>query len=157
MDGYTVVTSDDEKVGHVVGEVGDNLIVERGHLIKSRHPLPRAFAHAIDDEQVVRTTVSKSVLEDAPKINADGSDLDETAVAQHYGLAGGEDSPETLGYGDVDPDDPAHGIEADRAASGMPTPEEERVRTRENLRSGGGQSGPASPGLLGSRNPDNDR
>jgi hypothetical protein len=157
MEGYTVVTSDDEKVGHVIGEVGDNLIVERGHVMKSRHPLPRAFAHAIDDEQVVRTTVSKSVLEDAPKVNADGSDLDALEVARHYGLAAGDASPETLGYGSVDPDDPAQGIEADRAASGMPTPEEERVRAREHLRSAGGETAPPSPGFLGSRNPDNER
>ena len=158
MQGYTVVTSDDEKVGHVVGEVGDNLIVEHGHIMKSRHPLPRAFAHVDDDEQIVRTTVSKSVLEDAPKISGDGSDLDATAVARHYGLAGGEADPETLGYGNVDPDDPARSIEADRAAAGMPTPEEERVRARESLRTGGGgESAPPSPGFLGSRNPDNDR
>jgi hypothetical protein len=157
MQGYTVVTSDDCKVGHVVGEVGDNLIVEHGTILKSRHPLPRAFAHVDEAERVVRTTVTKSVIEDAPKIHGDGSDLDALAVARHYGLAAGEVAPETLGYGDVDPDDPAYGVEADRAASGMPMPEQQRATAREHMRSGSGQSAPPSPGLLGSRNPENDR
>src|SRR6266550_1447051 len=131
MQGYTVVTSDDAKVGHVVGEVGENLIVEHGHLMKSRHPLPRAFAHADDEAQIVRTTVSKSILQDAPKVEADGSDLDEAEVARYYGLASGDPAPETLGDGALRPDDPARSIEVDREAAGMSAPEEARVATRE--------------------------
>jgi hypothetical protein len=155
MDGYTVVTSDDSKVGHVVGETGDYLIVEHGHILKSHRLLPRAFAHVDDDAQTVRTTVSKSVLEEAPKISADGSDLDDAEVARYYGLAGGESTPETQGYGEVTADDPARSVEADRAAAGMPTPEEERVAARANLE-GGEPVGPPSPGLLGDRTPDSD-
>lgn len=155
MQGYTVVTSDDAKVGHVVGEVGENLIVEHGHLMKSRRPLPRAFAQVIDDEQIVRTTVSKSILEDAPKVEADGSDLDEAEVARYYGLASGDPAPATQGEGELRPDDPARSIEADREAAGMPTPEEERVAARKNLE-GGEPVGPSSPGLLGDRTPDSE-
>lgn len=154
MKGYTVVTSDDAKVGHVVGEVGENLIVEHGHLMKSRRPLPRAFAHANDDEQIVRTTVSKAILEDAPKVEADGSDLDEAEVARYYGLAAGDPAPETHGSGAMRPDDPARSIEADREAAGMPAPEEERIAASKNIE-GGEPVGPPSPGLLGDRTPDN--
>jgi len=153
MQGYTVVTSDDAKVGHVVGEVGDNLIVELGHVMKSRHPLPRPFAHADDDAQTVRTTVSKSILQDAPKVNADGSDLDELEVGRYYGLASGDPAPETLGDGVLVADDPARSIEVDREASGMPAPEEERVAAGENL-DAGEPVGPPSPGLLGERTPE---
>jgi len=154
MKGYTVVTSDDAKVGHVVGEVGENLIVEHGHLMKSRRALPRAFAHANDDEQIVRTTVSKAILEDAPKVEADGSDLDEAEVARYYGLAAGDPAPETQGDGAMRPDDPARSIEADREAAGMPAPEEERIAASKNIE-GGEPVGPPSPGLLGDRTPDN--
>ena len=154
MKGYTVVTSDDAKVGHVVGEVGENLIVEHGHLMKSRRPLPRAFAHADDDGQIVRTTVSKAILEDAPKVEADGSDLDETEVARYYGLASGDSAPETQGSGAMRPDDPARSVEADREAAGMPAPEEERIAASKNIE-GGEPVGPPSPGLLGDRTPDN--
>jgi len=155
MQGYTVVTSDDAKVGHVVGEVGDNLIVELGHLMKSRHPLPRPFAHADDDAQIVRTTVSKSTLQDSPKVKADGSDLDELEVGRYYGLASGDPAPETLGDGVLVPDDPARSIEVDREAAGMPAPEEAWVATRENVE-GGEPVGPESPGLLGDRTPESD-
>jgi hypothetical protein len=155
MEGYTVVTSDDAKVGHVVGEVGDNLIVEHGHLMKSRRPLPRAFAHADDDERVVRTIVSKSILEDAPKVEADGSDLDAAEVARYYGLASGDPAPETLGDGELLPDDPARSIEADREAAGMPAPEEERIAASTNIE-GGEPIGRPSPGLLGDRTPDSE-
>jgi len=153
MQGYTVVTSDDAKVGHVVGEVGENLIVELGHLMKSRHPLPRAFAHADDDAQTVRTTVSKSILQDAPKVKADGSDLDELEVGRYYGLASGDPAPETLGDGVLVPDDPARSIEVDREASGMPAPEQERIAAGESLEAGA-PVGPESPGLLGDRTPE---
>ncbi len=96
MDGYTVISSDETKVGTVVGEVGGNLIVERGALFKSRRPLPRAFAHADDSEQIVRATVSSQIIDDAPELDPDEPDFD--AVARHYGLAGPA--------GDVHPDDP---------------------------------------------------
>ncbi len=154
MKGYTVVTSDDAEVGTVVGEVGENLIVEQGHLLKSRRPLPLAFAQADDDEQIVRTTVSKAIFEEAPKIDADGSDLDETEVARYYGLAAGDPAPETLGEGAMRPDDPSRSADADREAAGMPAPEEERIAARQNVE-GGEPIGPPSPGLLGDRTPDN--
>src|SRR5215204_908174 len=41
MEGYDVVTMDDQKVGTVVGESGDFLLVEHGLLRKAKHALPR--------------------------------------------------------------------------------------------------------------------
>ena len=37
MEGYDVVTVDEHKIGKVVGESGDYLIVEQGTLLKSKH------------------------------------------------------------------------------------------------------------------------
>jgi hypothetical protein len=56
MEGYDVVTSDEDKLGQVVGEQGDFLIVEHGTLRKTRHAIPKTFAHADEAESVVRGT-----------------------------------------------------------------------------------------------------
>jgi hypothetical protein len=150
MEGYDVLTPDEEKVGRVVGTIGDNLIVEQGHLRKSKHALPKTFAHVDDDEQVVRVTVSKQILGDAPTVQDD--ELDEQAVARHYGLAAGESAPETQGYGDVEPDDPAWSAEHEELRTGVTPAPQERAQIREGLSSGGAlDEGPESPGLLGER------
>jgi len=70
MEGYDVVTVDDDKLGKVVGETGKFLIVEQGALLKSKHPLPREFAHVDDAEQQVRVTVPKEIFSDSPKVEA---------------------------------------------------------------------------------------
>ena len=84
MEGYDVVTVDDHKIGKVVGETGSFLIVEQGALLKSKHPLPREFAHVDDSEQQVRVTVPKEIVADSPKID---DDFDEQVAAEYYGLA----------------------------------------------------------------------
>jgi hypothetical protein len=140
---YDVITSDEHKLGHVAGTIGDNLVVEHGALRKSKHPVPKAFAHADDGEQVVRLTVSKEIVETAPKVN--GDELDERAVAEHYGLAAGFEAPKTEGYGELLPDDPARAAEDDALRAGIPTAEQERLRARS------GDEEPSSPGLLGER------
>jgi hypothetical protein len=133
MEGYDVVTIDDEKLGRVVGAHGEHLIVEEGMLRKSKRALPRAFAAVDDSEQVVRASVSKDVFCDSPKI--ENGTVDEQAVAEHYGL-----SFETA----VDP--PGH-AEEDARRGGVPTAPEERLRVRE------GDSGlpEESPAMLGDR------
>src|SRR5437588_9622032 len=108
MEGYEVVTSDEDKLGQVVGIEGEYLIVEHGTLRKARHAIPKTFAHADEGEQVVRLSVSKEIVESSPKLN--GS-LDESVVAQHYGLAEGFAAPETQGDGEMLPDDPAWSAE----------------------------------------------
>jgi hypothetical protein len=98
MKDYDVVTHDDEKViGHVVDKVGGNYIVEQGRLRKTKHALPEEFGRVDDEARRLLITVSKELLEDSPKVNGD---VDEDAVAAHYGLAdttvdGQEDSIDT--------------------------------------------------------------
>ena len=150
MEGYDVITSDEHKLGHVVGTIGDNLVVEHGTLHKSKHPVPKTFAEVHDDERVVRLTVSKEIVKEAPKVNGDG--YDEQAVAAHYGLAAGYEDPETKGYGDVLPDDPATTAEDDARRAGIPTPTEERLEVRSGDDPATRQE-TTSPGLLGSRIP----
>lgn len=151
MDGYEVITSDEHKLGHVVGTIGDNLVVEHGTLKKSKHPVPKAFAEAHDDEKVVRLTVSKEIVCEAPKVNGDG--YDEQAVAAHYGLASGYEAPETEGYGEVLPDDPATTAEDDARRAGIATAPEERLHVRSGDDPAARQQA-TSPGLLGSRTPE---
>src|ERR687886_754089 len=67
VEGYDVITSDEHKLGHVVGTIGDNVIVEHGTLRKTKHAVPRAFVHADDAEEVVRLTITKELVEESPK------------------------------------------------------------------------------------------
>ena len=84
MEGYEVVTVDEHKIGKVVGESGDFLIVEQGALLKSKHALPREFAHVDDSAQLVRVTVPKEIVSESPKVD---DRIDERKVAEHYGLS----------------------------------------------------------------------
>src|SRR4051812_24572352 len=95
MEGYEVITSDDRKAGHVVEVRGDNLILEHGLLLKRRHAVPKVLAHADDSENVVRLSVSSELVDASPKV--DNGQVDQRAVAEHYGLAAGEPAPETKG------------------------------------------------------------
>ena len=144
MEGYDVITSDEHKLGHVVGTIGDNVVVEHGTLRKTRHAVPKAFVHVDNGEKVVRLTVSKELVEESPKVQ---DEFDARAVAEHYGLASGYDAPATLGDGELLPDDPALTAEDDELRAGIPTAEQERLRARR------GDVTPESPGLLGERNP----
>ena len=79
MEGYEVLTFDDQKAGTVVGREGQFLIVEHGSIFKHRRPVPDTFATTDEDAQVVRLTVSKEILETAPEVR-DGR-LDAAAAA----------------------------------------------------------------------------
>jgi hypothetical protein len=136
VEGYEVVANDGSKVGEVVGTVGDTLVVQHGTLFKHRVGLPRELARVDDDARVVRTTVSKEVLDEAPEIGDDS--VDERAVAEYFGLARGSEAPETEGYGDIAPDEPARSAEEDAARLGLETDEEARVRTQKGLAAGEG-------------------
>ena len=65
------------------GTSGGNVIVEHGHLRKSRHAVPSTFLDVHDDERVVRTTLSKQVIEESPKLDDDGRRRGE--IAAYYG------------------------------------------------------------------------
>lgn len=129
MDDYEITDSDGKSVGHVVGEHGDAIILERGTLRKHRHALPRTFVEVDDDAQVVRTTLSKRMIEDSPEVDDDG--VDEQQVAAYYGLAAGYEQPDTLGYGELEPDETAVGAEAEARRHGVETATEQRARIRE--------------------------
>lgn len=139
-----VLTIDDEKVGHVVGEEGDFLLVEHG-LLKAKHAIPRAFID--EDGDHYRTTLSKQLIHESPKLH--NGDLDRQAVAEHYGLAEGYEDPITRGEGDLLPDDPARSAEEDAVRAGV-DPVRQRVATREGISSGEGPLDQGdSPGLTG--------
>jgi hypothetical protein len=150
--GYDVITSDDAKVGEVVDVVGDNFIVEHGTLRKHRNALPKTFAQVDGDAGVVRTTLSKQIIEQSPEVDRDEA-LDERAVAAYYGLAAGYDSPPTQGYGEVNPDDPALTADQLTRRLGMTPPEEERAQIREGESDVYGPAGrpihPADPHVTG--------
>ncbi|HZE29520.1 MAG TPA: hypothetical protein VE055_05440 [Gaiellaceae bacterium] len=108
MEGFEVIGCDDGKLGHVVAIEGDLLLVEEGKLRKSRHAIPKAFAHP--------TTRSTSCGK---------------AIAAHYGLAEGYDDPETKGYGELTPDDPAWSAEQEEIRLGLEPDPKRRVEIRE--------------------------
>ena len=141
MENYDVVTNDDAKVGHVVGTEGDFVVVEHGLIRKQKHAVPRQLANVDEGEQVVRLTVSKEVFEEGPKIE-DG-EINRQQVAQYYGLADAQETPDTQGYGDVVPGDPARTAEQDAHRFGVESAPEERARVRDSMRPEGEQpSGP---------------
>ena len=142
MEGYDVVTFDDEKVGTVAGESGDYLIVEHGLVLKSKRALPRQFAQVEDEAQQVRITVGKETFLDSPELDGE---LDERAVREHYGLAPSE-GPGTEGFGETDPGDPARSSEEQALRDGVEPAEEQRARIRT-----GEPELEESPGLLGDR------
>src|SRR5437660_5968374 len=149
MEGYEVVTSDEEKLGHVVGIEGDLVIVEHGTLRKTKNAIPMTFAHTDDNEQIVRVTVSKDIVETSPKI--ENGSVDKEAIAEHYGLVSGTGSAETEGEGETVPGDPARTAEEQELRTGVPTATEERIRIREEMEHAGKDEIPSSPGLLGDR------
>ena len=150
MEGYDVVTSDDCKYGQVVGVQEGHLIVEHGTLRKSRHAVPETFANADESEHVVHLTVSKEILDGSPKL--ENGAIDRQAVAEHFGLAESTAAPETEGYGDVLPDDPATSADTDAIAAGRETADQQRAEIREGgIGPGGEEELGASPGLLGDR------
>lgn len=130
MNNYAVISSDDHKIGHVVDDLDEYLIIEHGHLRKTRHALPKVFAHPVDAEQLVRVTVSRELIAESPKVDDDG--VDEPAVARHYGLAVAYAEPDTHGDGEMLPDDPAEGSVVEGARHGIEPPDKTRAEIREH-------------------------
>jgi hypothetical protein len=143
MEGYEVRTTDDDKVGHVVGQRHGFLVVETGTLLKSRHAVPETFAHTDEEEGVVRITISRNLVTDSPKVS--GDELDELEVARYYGLAGGDPAPETAGDGDLVADDPALGAEQEGARHGVEPAEQRRAEIREDMHASGSEDAGAAP------------
>lgn len=149
MEGYDVVTTEDEKVGKVVGTYGDHLIVESGTLKKTKRALPRTFADVDEADSVVRISISKEMFEESPDVDGD---VDATAIADYYGLAGGSEAPPTQGYGETVADDPSIGSETQAERDGVTPAPQERAESREQLRDSTQPGVPEeSPALLGDR------
>jgi signal peptidase I len=85
MEGRTILTSDDHTLGTVIGERDDCVIIETGHVLKTKHALPSEFIHEVDGQ--LRATVPKSAVDDSPKVDLDDWDCSE--IKRHYGLEGG--------------------------------------------------------------------
>jgi len=84
VEDQTVVTSDDQKLGTVVAERDRCVVIETGHVFKTKHAIPREFLHEVDG--VLRATVTKDVVGDSPKVDLDNWDC--SAIRLHYGLDG---------------------------------------------------------------------
>jgi hypothetical protein len=135
---YEVETIDGDGIGHLVGEQGEYLIVEHG-LLKSKHALPKSLSEIDEDEGVIRTTLSKHLVYDSPKVNGR---FDREAVAEHYGLAGGFEDPPAGGLGDLEADDPAFAADI---------PLRDRIGVRQDVAADAGPLDDArrSPGVTG--------
>jgi hypothetical protein len=120
MAGQIVVGSDDNKLGTVVDERDGCVIIETGHVFKTKHAIPREFVHEHGGE--MRATVTKEVVDDSPKIDLDRWDCSEVRLA--YGL----DGPFEV---DPDPNGPEN-AEADLARAGLRPAPAERLDTRES-------------------------
>ncbi len=146
MQGYEVVTIEGDKLGHVVGEDGEFLIIEHG-LRKTKHALPRKLTEVDEAAGVVRTTLSKEIVNDSPKVKGD---LDHEVIGEHYGLAEGYPDPPTRGLGDLEPDDPAYTAEQDAERLGV-NPIEDRIRIEKALSTNEGplDEPEYSPGVTG--------
>ena len=137
MEGYDVLTYDGHKFGRVVRAEGNTLVVEHGTLIKHCIALPRELADVDAEGEVVQTTVSKRLLEEAPRVK--NGHVDEDKVAAYYGLARGYEAPSTGGYGDVLPGEAGRSAEEDAHRLGVTTDEEERATVRSGAAAGEGR------------------
>jgi hypothetical protein len=137
MEGFEVKTVEDEKIGHVVGESGDFLIVEHGHLRKSKQALPREFADVDESAQVVVMTVPKEIFSDSPKV--ENGSLDEHAVREHYGLSFATEP------------DPSGTAEDDAARAGIETGPQERAKIAGEVARSESGLPDESPAFLGDR------
>jgi hypothetical protein len=128
MEGQDVVTSDEHRLGHVVAERDGYVVVESGHVFKSRYAIPTDFLHEHDG--VLRATVAKSVVTESPKLEEDEVDLD--ALRLHYGL---------IEVHQVDPDPEEQIAETEGLRHGVKPAPAERLDVLEDRDRGGGPVG----------------
>jgi hypothetical protein len=151
MEGFEVVTSDDCKIGHVTAVKDGHVIIEHGLLKKTKHAVPETFAYSDEAEQTVRLTVSKEIVESSPKIEDDW--VDKPAVAEHFGLAEGTTAPDTEGYGETLPDDPARTADQDLLRAGEEPADQQRAKIREGGLEPDRDAANATTGYLSDRVP----
>ena len=107
MEGQQVVTNDDHKLGTVIAERDDCVVVETGHVFKAKHAIPRSFLHEHDG--VLRATVTKDIVDASPKVDLENWDCSE--VRLHYGLDGPfEFDPPADGVNNAEVEGQAQGV-----------------------------------------------
>lgn len=82
MEATEVVTSDGRSLGQVVEERDGCVVVETGHVFKSKHAIPGSFLHEVDGK--LRATVTKEVVTGSPKVDLSRWDVHE--ILRHYGV-----------------------------------------------------------------------
>jgi hypothetical protein len=129
MEGYDVITSDESKVGHVVGESNGCAIVENGLIRHTRHVVPLEFLHLDESAENYRTSLSKEMIHEAPEADGDGN-FDAVEVSTYYGVGQEPDTPDSTSKfhaaGDEtpfvdtrpDPNELAGGFESERMVRG---------------------------------------
>ena len=86
MEGYDVISvADDKKLGTVVREQDDYVVFEHGALRKQHHAIPKTTVEVDADRHEVRTTLSKELVEDSPRV--DDSGFDREVLDRYYGEA----------------------------------------------------------------------
>jgi hypothetical protein len=119
MEHRTVVTTDGDKLGTVVEERDNCVVIESGHVFKTKHAMPREFLHEVDGE--LRATVTKDVVDASPKVDLEHWDC--AAVRLYYGLDGPFE---------VDPDpDGTESAETDALRRGLKPAPVERLEVLE--------------------------
>ncbi len=108
MEGYDVVSNDDQKVGHVVDKQNGYLIVESGLVRKHKYAVPLDAARTDGDEEVVRLTLSKQMVEEGPTVD----DGNWQAVEEYYGRSSEQEA---------------------QAAADIPPADQSRAEMRESL------------------------
>jgi hypothetical protein len=83
MEDYDVVDIDDNKVGHVAGTHDGYLIVESGTLREKKHAVPVDTTRVDEDEQVIRLTISKEMVQEGPTLDDEGPDWQ--LIKDYYG------------------------------------------------------------------------
>jgi hypothetical protein len=107
MEGYDVISvADDKRLGTVVREEDGYVVFEHGTLRKQHHAIPWTTVEVDAGRQEVRTTLSKELVENSPKVDDGG--LDREALARHYG------APDTAGDAVHERIETREGVEGDR-------------------------------------------
>jgi hypothetical protein len=152
MQGWQVVTSGGDKVGRVAEVTEHFLIVEHGHIHKTKHAVPMTFVHPREADEVVCLGVPKDMIDESPKVNGEG--FDEQKVAEYYGLVGDVHDASTEGEGETEWDDPRYGSDRDAEAAGRMSADRLRANVRGHKRH---ERFPPSPSFLGDRKRNNAR
>jgi hypothetical protein len=86
MEGYDLISLvNDRKLGTVVREEGDYVVFEHGTLRKQHHAVPKTAVEVDEGRRQVRTTLSKELIEESPRVEDGG--LDRDALDRHYGTS----------------------------------------------------------------------